>query len=470
MYQKDIDRNIYNLKEAKKDLRLVRDDEEVQEEHAELLYHCGISYRNLNKGIEYLKALEPEIPPEPDFTYTKYPLFGEGAVNFVSGMNPWDSHVISIPFHSNFTRAQWVEGCELLSQYGVNFVRFFMATGEGKDDINNFIYPFKKIGNNKVDLFDYDHDDMVEYEWRLNELWKRGITTMLCLCTGIKNKRFPYCVWHGDRNNGYPERQSDGSIVRKKLATDADYFMRDKYSRLSARKVGINLYKRWKAYPVVIEGINEPMLFGAGEIYDWTRYLQRGLKSNGCPGTKMAFAWFDSGKVEDLLNEFDCRTFPHGINAMDWFRRFHKPGTEMQKHYFVPFYGVGVDADGHISNDGSMPNYDFVGRGLIGWTWNKNFIRACPTHMRDGLVYTYDHSGGGWIIWSAGAWYNKNDTGKPNYNDWYHTAIEGLSEAECRAWNVEWNDFSYIPQGETQRIPLGELVAVKLAMERIFGY
>jgi hypothetical protein len=126
------------------------------------------------------------------------------------------------------------------------------------------------------------------------------------------------------------------------------------------------------------------------------------------------------------------------------------------------------DSDGH-SDDSWCPNYDFDGLGLVGWTWNKNFKRACPTHMRDGLVYDYDHDGGGWIIWSAGAWYRYNNTGKPNYKDWYHVAVEGLSKAECEDWDVDWNHFSYIPKGTDKRVPLGELVAIKIAMERIFG-
>ena len=259
MTKKEIDDYIGNLKTSKLHLNKTRLDFSIIGEHSDLRLYCNKSLQNLHNGINYLKALEPE---EPEFTYTKYPLFGEGAVNFVSGLNPWDSHAHNIPFHPYFTREQWSEGCELLSLYGVNFVRFFMATGENKEDINNFIYPFKKIGNRRVDLFDYDHDDMVEYEWRLNELWKRGITTMLTLCTGIKGNRFEHCVWHGDRNNGYPERQNDGSIVRKKLTTDHNDFMNHKYSRLATRKVAINLYKRWKNYPVVIEGINEPLSFG----------------------------------------------------------------------------------------------------------------------------------------------------------------------------------------------------------------
>ena len=465
MTKSEIAKYIENLKTSKIYLNKTRLDFEMGSEHRDLRMSCNQSNRGLNKSITYLKNLVPE---EPEFTYTKYPLFGEGAVNFVSGMNPWDSHSISLPFHKNFTREQWSEGCELLSQYGVNFVRFFLATGEGPEDIGRMIYPFKKLGAHKVDLFDYDHDDMVEYEWRLNELWKRGITTMLTLCTGIKGSRFEHCVWHGDRNRGYPEKKNDSSIVWHKLTTDHDDFMNHKYSRLAARKVAVHLDKRWKNHPMVIETINEPIGFGNNENHYWNTYILRGLKSNGCPGSKMAFGWFDSGKVEDLLNEFDCRVFRHGVNALDWFKRFHKRGCEMQKYYFVPFYGVGVDADGHTSNTGEMPNYDFEGKGLIGWGWNKNFRRACPVDMVDGLLYDYYNSGGGWIIWSAGAWYNRNTSGLPNYNDWYHVAVEGLTKAECVKCGVEWYDFSFRPDLMEDRIPLGELVAVKMAMERIF--
>lgn len=454
---------IENLRASKRWLAKTRLNFDTTGEYKDLRLHCNYAFRGLNKAINYLKSLEPE---ESEFTYTKYPLFGDGAVNFVSGMNPWDSHAINLPFHSEFTREQWSEGCELLSQYGVNFVRFFLATGEGPEDIGRMIYPFKKLGAHKVDLFDYDHDDMVEFEWRLNELWKRGIATMLCLCTGIKGFRFANSVWHGDRNKGYPERQNDGSIVWKKLTTDCDDFMRHKYSRLAVRKVAVNLYKRWSNKPVVIETINEPNAFGPGQNYDWNTYILRGLKSNGCPRNKMAFGWFDSGKVEDLLSTFNCRVFPHGVNTIGWFNRFHLKGCEMQKYYFTQFDGVGVDADGYTPE--IYPNHIMTGQGLIGWGWNKKFKRACPAHMGDGLVYTHDHNGGGWIIWSAGAWYNKNISGVPNYNDWYHVAVEGLTKEECNEWNVKWEDFSYIINDI--RVPLGELMAVKLAMERIFGY
>ena len=81
-----------------------------------------------------------------------------------------------------------------------------------------------------------------------------------------------------------------------KLTTDHDDFMNHKYSRLAARKVAVNLYKRWKNHPMVIETINEPIGFGNNENHYWNTYILRGLKSNGCPGSKMAFGWFDSGE------------------------------------------------------------------------------------------------------------------------------------------------------------------------------
>jgi len=245
-----------------------------------------------------------------------------------------------------------------------------------------------------------------------------------------------------------------------KLTTDHNEFMTHKYSKLATRKVGVSLYKRWKTKPVVIEGINEPISFSAGENFNWNTYLFRGLKSNGCPGNKMSFGWFDSGKAHDLLGTFGCRTFPHGINDLSWFQEYHKPHKHLQKYYFTQFPNFGVDADGALS--------EHPGTGLVGWLWNKKFKRACPVHMVDGLLYTYDHSGGGWIIWSAGAWYNKNSSGRPNYNDWYHVAVEGLTKDECIKWNVKWDEFSHIPKGTTKRVPLGELPAIKLAMEAIF--
>lgn len=404
------------------------------------------------------KLLAPYPPPVPEHSYTKYPLFGEGAIDFMSGYVPWDVHALNIPFHENFTREDWSAGAELLCKYGVNAVRFFVACGEQSGDINKYVLPFKKIGNNKVNLFDYNHPDMEEYEWRLNEFWKRGIATVLCLCTGIKGSRFEHTVWHGKNNNGY-----NGNA----LTTNVDAFMTDKWSKLAVRKVAINLYKRWKQHPVIFETINEPQRFGNIENYNWQRYIIKGLKSNGCPMKKVGFEFWDSGKVEDLLKEFGCWAWQHGVNNIDWFRRFHKPGVEMQKFYFIPFEYVASDADGWL-NDSWCPNYDFDGLGLVGWKWNHKFKKPCPTHMRDGLIYDYNHFGGGWIIWSAGAWYNKNDTGKPNYKDWYHVAIDGLTKEECKKWDVDWNHFSHIPKGTSKRVPLGELVAVKIVMERIY--
>lgn len=392
------------------------------------------------------------------YTVVEHPLFGVSGIDYMIGYVPWDAHALNIPFTENFTREDWVEGCELMAKNGVNAVRFFLACGEKKDDINNYILPFKKIGNNYVNLFNYDHDDMVEYEWRLNEFWKRGIATVLCVCTGIKENRFSNTVWHGDRNNGYPE-DVDGKIVRRKLTTNCREFLIDGYTKLAVRKVTINLYKRWKNKPVIFEDINEPEGFGNTEKVNWHRYMLRGLKSNGCPKKKMGFEKWDSGLVLDLLSEFDCWCWNHGVNNLDWFVRFHQSGCELQKYFFDKFVYFAQDADGHIK--------DYPGRGLVGYKWDEDFKRACPVDMRNGLIYDANHNGGGWIIWSAGAWYNKNVSGKPNYKDWKYVAIDGLTREECEHWNVKWEDFSSIGLNAIRK-PLGELKAIKDAVNVMF--
>ena len=184
----------------------------------------------------------------------------------------------------------------------------------------------------------------------------------------------------------------------------------------------------------------------------------RYARAIGIPANRLAFEKWDSGHCEDLLKEFGCWMLIHGPNHVGWFRKWHRNGRELQKDYFEPFIWVASDSDGYDA--------EFPGQGLKGLNWNPNFRRPAPQHMRTGLIHDHRHSGAGWMIMSAGAYYRHPEGDKPHYQNWLRTALHGLTKAECRDEGVDWNLFSY--RKGLVRKPLGELKAIRKAMNKLF--
>ena len=173
----------------------------------------------------------------------------------------------------------------------------------------------------------------------------------------------------------------------------------------------------------------------------------------------MAFEKWDSGHCEDLLNEFGCWMMIHAVNHVGWFRKWHRRGRALQREYFVPFKYVASNSDGSDA--------EFPGQGLKGLNWGNTLRKPAPQHMRQGLIHDKRKHGAGWMIMSAAAYYSHPDGDKPHYERWKHVAINGLSKDDCSALEVSWWLFSYWKW--LKRKPLGELKAIRKAMNKLFG-
>lgn len=367
---------------------------------------------------------------------TKYPLFD---VNFMAGYVPWDLHALNLPYHAHFDANDWGMGARLMAQNHVNATRFFLATGEKEGDLDNFLLPFYRTSSGKHNLRKWG-TGMNVIEGRLENFWERDITTVICLASGIKGARFKHTVWHGDNNIN-------------NTCTDHRDFTRDRKTKNVYKDVLEMLWERWKTKPVIFNLLNEVY------NYEWHDEMMTYARSIGIPGKRLAFEKWDSGHCEDLLKEFDCWMLIHGVNHIGWFNKWHRRGRALQYEYFVPFDWVGSDSDGH--------DPEFPGQGLKGVNWNPLFRRPAPQHMRQGLIHDKRKQGAGWIIMSAGAYYTHPHGDRPHFDEWKRVALDGLTKDECRQWDVDWKLFSY--RKWLKRKPLGELKAIRKAMNKLFG-
>lgn len=384
----------------------------------------------------------PSEPPPPTVTKTKYPLFD---VNFMAGYAPWDLHALNLPYHSHFDRHDWEEGADLMRDNHVNSTRLFLSTGGAGPDADNRFIPFLRKPNGKFDLTKFG-SDMSEIEWRLEKFWERDIATVICIASGIKGvaDRFKQSVWYG-RNN------VNGTTHDHKRFMDHDGTM------TVYKKVLKNLWERWKDKPVIFEFINEPA-YNNMTMFNWYSKMMERCRELGIPGRQFAFEKWDSSKILSLLREHKCWCLVHGVNHVGWFKKWHRRGREMQKIY-EEFDHVAADSDGH---DGEFP-----GEGLVGKLWNPNFKRPAPKHIESGLIHDHEKSGAGWMVMSAGAYYKNPIPDRPNHVDLKHAAVPGLEKHECEAYGVDWSLFSY--RKLLKRYPLGELVAIRRAMDKLFG-
>lgn len=389
------------------------------------------------------KLSNPYPPPEPIVKKTRFPLF---EYDYLFGYDPWDFHALNLPFHSHFDRNDWEEGVDLMREYDVNGSRFFLATGEKEGDLENYFLPYKRLANGKFDLTKFDENDMAELEWRLEKYWERDMVTMLCVATGIKGKRFKHTVWH-NRNN------------INDTCVEHDDFMDHEGTIKTYKKVLKNLWERWKDKPVIFEFINEPQAFNNTQKRRWYEKMMNYCEELEIPANQFAFEKWDSGICEDLLYEFHCWMFCHAMNSMDHMERIHK--GDMQREYFEPFEFVATNSDGGSSQ--------FPGTGLVGLTWGQSLKKPAPADMWNGLKHDKLKYGAGWFIGSAGAYYRNPNGDKPHYEDWKKVAIDGLTKQECQSANVNWELFSYQKTLDSLKIPLGELVAIQMAAEHIFG-
>ena len=374
---------------------------------------------------------------------TRYPLFD---VKYMAGYVPWDLHALNLPYHAHFDKYDWLQGAGLMAKNGVNATRFFLSTGEKEGDLDNFILPFLKQPSGKFDLTQFGLD-FYEIEARLQKFWERDIWTVICIASGIKENRFQHTVWH--RKNNINE-----------TTDDYRYFMIDPKTIDIYKAVLKNLWEAWVGKPVIFEFINEPP-HDTVIKFRWYDWIMNYAKQLGIARHHFAFEKWDSSKIIDLLEAHGCWMFDHGVNHVNYFKRFHR--GEMQEIYEA-YDWIAADSDGHKISEGE---WDLRGKGLKGLSWNDNFRRPSPKHMKDGLIYDHKHGGKGWIIMSAAAYYKHANGDQPNFVDWQHAAIPGLNKDECKSWSVDWRLFSY--QKGLRRKPLGELKAIRKAMRKLFG-
>ena len=410
--------------------------------------------------------LENPYPPEVEpVTQTSFPFF---EYDYSLGAILWDLHALNLPFTDVFSWENWIEGAELCAQHDVNLVRFFYASSEDKGF--PYIMPFAKKGG-RFDLLDSDCEGYEEIYRRLNEFWKRGIATMICFASGVKDLagRFDNCAWNGKNN-------VNGTTLRAK----------DFMKHLPTRKVLNRLVRHleqergWSEKPVIYEPINEHTA-GNALMKDFNVQFIKNALNAGVYMNAIAIEYWNSSKCWELSLEYPVVMPHHGCNHIEAVKRCHK--GELQKYFMEAPVMFMLDADGQVGSD-----WGSKGVGLVGVRWSPNYRRYAPEHI--GLSFILDalRSGSGLIWFDASAYYKNENGNAPNYADWKHANVVGLSAREVVAW-LEWyhakrkeyhekfnmplpkEDFEVDPElfESADGTPLATLKVIRQSARKLFG-
>lgn len=375
------------------------------------------------------KMFEP-YPPHETVTQTSYPFF---EYDYSLGAILWDLHALNLPFTDVFSWENWVEGAELCAQHDVNLVRFFYASSNDKGF--PYIVPFAKKGG-KLDLLDSDCEGYEKIYRRLNEFWKRGIATMICLADGVKDLagRFNNCAWNGKNNvNG--------------TTLTAKHFMKSQPTRKVMNQLVRHLEQErgWSEKPVIYEPINEHKEGDALMKEFYIQFIKKAI-SAGVYMNAIAIEYWNSSKCWELTLEYPVVMPHHGCNHIEAVKRCHQ--GELQKYFMEAPVMFMLDADGQVGSD-----WGRKGVGIVGVRWNPNFRRYAPGHIKPSFVLDERLSGSGLIFFDGSAYYKNENGNAPNYADWKKANIEGVSAQEVVAW-LEWYHAKRIEYHAEMGLPL----------------
>jgi len=248
--------------------------------------------------------------------------------------------------------------------------------------------------------------------------------TVICLASGIKGFRYKWTMWSGSRSN---------------LETDDDVksFLFNPEVQMAFKSYVKAMVREFNSPCVVWELINEPHALTKYEkrYKQWINEIVNFLVQLGVPKKRIMIEASGKSLDLDILERHNHFLYSyHGINTAWAFDRFHLSGCEMEEHFYKP-YGRRIIAD----SDGAQTWADrLIGKGLRGYSWNKDFSRPSSKDMEEGLKKDFKKGGGGWIIMSAAAWVDK--TTVPKVSRWKKIALEGLTKAETKRYGVSWED------------------------------
>ena len=339
-----------------------------------------------------------------------------------------------------------------MSKNYINGSRHMFSCAEGKGDLSRYLVPFKRLRTERFDLWNLDPNEWPQIVWRLLCETKRLMIPIITVATGWKGRRAEHTAWHPQHNKGVAITTKDG--VRKTIHMHDDFkrWMTDKDSITIYDGVCDMLYEAMQDVgEFIMYWVNEPMAYDIRHLYPW--YDGRFRQWEGrVPCDHLAFEKMDSGKMEDLLTDYEgVWCFAHGYTTFWEVQRYHK--GEMG-WYHDEFKNVCIESDG---------SGEKIGEGLIGTTWNDSFRRMTPVEIAESMVHDYKQNGAGFVNLSAVTHF---EHALGAYSSLLKGGVHGLSKVECQKHGVDWMKFSYVNK-DGVRVPLPEFLAFKRAMNRI---
>ena len=394
-------------------------------------------------------------------TKTKYPL---SKINYMIGMVPYDLWGPLLPWCGRrFNMKRWRQTWERLSNHHVNGTRAFWTCTEDSWSFKNVLMPYKRISDSEVDVLKFG-DDLPLILERYEECWKREIATVISVAY---ISRWPWSIWKGNRNiNGTID--SSNSID----------FLKDRKT--------INIYKDSLAMVIDLFKDNSRVILETGnelpsaniDIWaGWNDEILDFMIKEGMPNDRIALNWCNTSKIIPILDKYDPWCFVHGVNCLEWFKRFHKPGCEMQ-HFFKTYSRICADADGWQPWDAPL----YIGQGIKGLGWFAGFQRPASGDIGPSLKLDKERGGSGWMIMSGAHVVDEANGRKPDALRARDVSIKnGLSKEECqkyeeiyiqqcaheRSANPNFPDYDPVVPHDRNKKP--ELVMIKKVVEELFG-
>jgi len=154
--------------------------------------------RQFLEGEEPTQHCElPHTPPPPPYAICKYPYpkikfmngWGTGYENLVMGYNG-----------ETFTYPLWDKMANEMAKNHVNGTRHFGYCTENQQYIKHSYQPFYQLASGLWDCGRMNPEYERIVGKRLESYHKRKITTIICLLSSIKGKRFNHCPLNGNNN------------------------------------------------------------------------------------------------------------------------------------------------------------------------------------------------------------------------------------------------------------------------------
>lgn len=323
----------------------------------------------------------------------------------------------------NFTFQLWDRLADHIAEHA-NAIRLFSFIAEDTFDVANSIAPFPVTANGKYQLKKLNNGYIAEMKRRFGSFHRRKVSTIVCLFSGWKGKRFAYNYFNGNNN------VNKTCTSHKALLTHG---ISKSYQKHFIRMFVRNFDNPYMFYELANE-LN-PSTFGRGVIFRWNREMINFLLSLGVPRERICTGGFNSRLMYDILKMGVWMSY-HGLGSLKTIKQWHRSKERRDLYDAGMMYGCGDggdengEAEGLVELGGSKfkrPSPEQLYQ-ILRYDLDKDYLTANPHQTGNGVDF---FSASAYAFGWAGCYF-------PNLKDAIRIGTRGLTKAECNTLGVSY--------------------------------